>query len=315
MTTLPRVITASSHQPLAPCSSTARSTQASIGVGYHRAVIRISCHGITWGRDGFQQAVAEISQMGFEGFEAFAFVVDDFGFERIDEFKGILQQHGLKLVALYGGGNMHDPTQFETLVASNTRIARFLALNGADRVVLGPGRRRHPKPTPEDLLNMVHCANEIGRRTLDLGVQACIHPHVATALEKIDEIDVVMDRVDPRYVALAADTAHFRKGNPDAKTADVDLFRKYADRIKYVHLKYWDPTLPPETTGQGGTAIVRDFVELGEGQVDLKGCVEILRQASYDGWLTIELDYTRRTPRESVEMSKRYLIDELKLST
>ena len=79
--------------------------------------IRISCHGITWGRDGFDLAVAEISQLGFSGFEAFAFVVDDFGFERIDEFQRTLRDHGLQLVALYGGGAMHDPSRFETLVA------------------------------------------------------------------------------------------------------------------------------------------------------------------------------------------------------
>jgi inosose dehydratase len=203
----------------------------------------------------------------------------------------------------------------EELVARNVRIARFLQLNGADRIVLGPGRRPQPRPTRDHLLNMVHCANEIGRRTLELGVQACIHPHVATALEKVDEIDLVMERVDPRFVALAADTAHFRKGNPELPTAEVDLFRKYADRIEYVHLKDWDPTLPPETTGQGGTAIIRDFVELGQGRVDLKGCVDLLRRGGYDGWLTIELDYTRRTPLESVRMSKEYLEKELRLTT
>jgi inosose dehydratase len=276
--------------------------------------IRISCHGITWGRDGFDRAVEEISQLGFEGFEAFAFVVDDFGFDRIDEFKRVLREHGLRLVALYGGGDMHDLSQHEALVARNVRIARFLSLNDADRIVLGPGRRPHGGPTRDHLLNMVHCANEIGRRTLELGVLACIHPHVNTALEKIAEIDLVMDRLDPRFVAMAADTAHFRKGNPEVPTAEVDVFERYADRIKYVHLKDWDPDLPPEVSGAGGTAVIKDFVELGQGKVDLKGCVEILRRRGYNGWLTIELDYTRRTPRESVSMSKDYLVSQLGLS-
>ena len=276
--------------------------------------MRIACHGITWGRDGFDQAVTEISQLGFTGFEAFAFVVDDFGFEGITAFRNVLQEHGLELVALYGGGAMHDPSRFETLVAHNVRIARFLQLNGADRLVLGPGPRPAGGPTRDDLLNTVHCANEIGRRTLELGVQACIHPHINTALEKIPEIDLVMERLDPRYVALAADTAHFRKGNPDVPTAEVDLFARYADRIKYVHLKDWDPTLSPEAHGTGGTAVIRDFVELGQGNVDLAGCVEILRRQGYDGWLTIELDYTRRTPYESVRMSKEYLEKTLGLS-
>lgn len=276
--------------------------------------IRIACHGITWGRDGLLQCVRDLQTLGFRGFEAFAFVADDYGFERLDEFKRLLAEHHLQLVALYGGGAMHDASLFEEVVARNVRLARFLRANGADRLVLGPGRRPPGGPTRDHLLNAVHCMNEIGRRTLEYGVLACVHPHYNTVIERIPEIDFVMERVDPRYVYLAADTAHFRKGNPDVPTADIDLFRKYADRIKYVHLKDWDPTIPPETTGEGGTAVIKDFVELGLGVVHVKECITILREAGYDGWLTIELDYTRRTPFESVRMSKEYLERELGLS-
>ena len=105
-----------------------------------------------------------------------------------------------------------------------------------------------------------------------------------------------------------------KKGNPSVPGAETMLFAKYVDRIKYVHLKDWDPTLPAEATGEGGTAVIRDFVELGEGRVDLRGCIDILRAHGYPGWITIELDYTRRTPYESVAMSKRYLVEELGLS-
>lgn len=274
--------------------------------------IRVACHGITWGRD-LNQCVADLQTLGFHGFEAFAFVVDDYGFDRMSEFQDLLAQHDLQLVALYGGGNMHDPSRHEEIVAHNVRLARFLQANGANRLVLGPGRRPANGPSRDELLTMVHCMNEIGRRTLEYGVQACVHPHVNTALEKLAEIDLVMDRVDPRYVALAADTAHLRKGNPDAPTAEIDTFRKYANRIKYVHLKDWDPSIPPTYTGQGGTAVLRDFVELGLGVVDLKGAIEVLRQSGFSGWLTIELDYTTRTPFESVGMSKDYLVDQLGL--
>ena len=276
--------------------------------------MRVACHGITWGRAPFNDVLAEISELGFEGFESFASVMDDFGFDRIEDFKERLAAHRLRLVALYGGGAMHDSSLFEVVVANNARIARFLALNGANRLVLGPGRRPPAGPTRDDLLNMVHCANEIGRQTSELGIQACIHPHVNTVLERLDEIDFVMDRVDPRFVAMAADTAHFRKGNPTHETAEVDVFRRYAPRIKYVHLKDWDPRLPAESAEGGGTAIIRDFVELGEGVVHLRECIDILRVEGYDGWLTIELDYTRRTPRESVLMSRDYLQRELKLT-
>ena len=255
----------------------------------------------------------DLRTLGFRGFEAFAFVADDFGMSRLEGFKALLAEYQLELIALYGGGNMHDPARFEELVGFNTRIARFLAANGAHRLVLGPGQRPADGPTRDDLLTQVHCMNEIGRRSLEYGVQACVHPHVNTTVEKLDEIDFVMDRVDPRYVALAADTAHLRKGNPDVPTAEVDVFRRYADRIKYVHLKDWDPRLPPVVTGDGGTAIIRDFVELGVGIVNLKGAIDVLRSTGYDGWLTIELDYTSKTPFEAVSMSKEYLVNELHL--
>jgi inosose dehydratase len=276
--------------------------------------IRVSCHGITWGRHGLESAIRDLRVLGFRGFEAFAFVADDYGFARMAEFKELLASNNLELIALYGGGNMHDPARFEELVAFNVRIARFLAANGAPRLVLGPGQRPAGGPTRDDLLNQVHCMNEIGRRTLEYGVLACVHPHVNTTIEKLAEIDFVMDRVDPRYVALAADTAHLRKGNPDVPTAEVDVFRRYADRIKYVHLKDWDPTRPPVVSGDGATAVIRDFVELGVGIVDLKGAIGILRETGYDGWLTIELDYTDKTPFEAVSMSKDYLVDELHLT-
>ncbi len=275
--------------------------------------IRVSCHGITWGRNGLEQAVKDLQSLGFHGFEAFAFVVDDYGFDRMAEFKDLLAAHDLNLVALYGGGNLHDASLHDELVERNVRLARFLAANGANRLVLGPGRRPAGGPSRDQLLNQVQCANEIGRRSLEYGVLVCVHPHINTAIEKLDEIDLVMDRVDPRYVAMAADTAHLRKGNPEAPTAEIDVFRRYADRIKYVHLKDWDPRVAPVATGDGGTAIIRDFVELGRGIVDLKGSIGILRESGYDGWLTIELDYTTRTPYESVAMSKDYLVDELKL--
>ncbi len=276
--------------------------------------MRIACHGITWGQEHFLTAIDEASALGFHGFETFASVMDDYQGERQAVFNTLLTERGLQLVALYGGGNMHVASERDSVIARNLSIARFLSANGADRLVLGPGRRGPEAPTAAELDTLISCAAEIGRVTAEVGVLACLHPHINTVVEKIAEIDYVFDRLDPALVQVAADTAHFAKGNPDVPGAETMLFDSYADRIKYVHLKDWDPTLPAEAIGEGGTAIIRDFVELGQGQVDLGGCIAILRAHDYRGWITIELDYTRRTPFESVAMSKDYLIRELGLT-
>lgn len=268
--------------------------------------MRIACHTITWGESQLELALKEIHELGFGAFETFASIVNQY--ERsAAQFKNQLDQYGLRLISLYGGGDMHRAEVTSDVIDHNIRIARFLQEIGADRMVLGPARRSGEGPTSKELKQLATTANEIGKRTLELGVLSCIHPHVYTVLESTSEIDEVMAQIDTQVVGLAADTAHFAKGNSDVPDAELSLFKRYADSIKYVHLKDWDPSLPPEFDGDSLTPVIRDFTELGQGEVNLAGCIDILREANYDGWLTIELDYTRKTPMESVRLSKEYL--------
>jgi inosose dehydratase len=274
--------------------------------------MRVACHTITWGEPQLDLALEEISALGFSAFETFASVVDQYE-SQIDTFKSKLDHHGLRLISLYGGGDLHLADRAQDVIERNVRIAEFLSANGADRMVLGPARRSAEAPSTQELAQFAKTANEIGKRTLELGVLSCIHPHVYTVLESINEIDEVMGQIDPEVVGLAADTAHFAKGNIEVPDAEIQLFNRYVDNIKYVHLKDWDRNLPPEFDENSLTPVIRDFTELGQGEVDLAGCVQILRDAQYDGWLTIELDYTRRTPVESVRLSKDFLEQSLGL--
>jgi inosose dehydratase len=274
--------------------------------------VRIACHTITWGEPNLELALEEIHNLGFHAFETFASVAGVYE-NRHREFRELLERTELSLISLYGGGNMHIAAEQASVVDRNVEIAGFLAEFGANRMVLGPARRGEYAPTADDLRQLVTTAHEIGQRTLEFGVLACLHPHVYTVVESIDEIDFVMELLDPQIVGLAADTAHFAKGNSDLPGAEVTLFERYAERIKYVHLKDWDPSLPPEFDAHSLTPIIRDFTELGQGQVDLAACIDILRRHNYDGWLTIELDYTSKTPQESVEISKNHLVEVLGL--
>ena len=271
--------------------------------------IRLAVHAITWGGDGLHQAVDDISSLGFRGIETFDRVVQTYE-GREAEFDELLSSHGLRLVSLYGGGNMHIPAQRDEVVARNERLARFLSERGATPLTLGPGRRSEGGTTSEELREMATTMNEIGRRTQEYGVLACLHPHWGTTIQNRDEIDRIFDLVDPRYVAMNADPAHMAKAGYDP----VEVFRTYSSIIKYAHFKdYLKPEQEKQAIGTGGTAIIPDFVEFGVGTIDLAGLIEVLKTADYDGWLTVELDQSTRGPLESLRMNKEYLENSLGL--
>jgi inosose dehydratase len=284
------------------------------------ANIRIACHAITWGRDGLEQCIEDITELGFRGIETFAFVVDDYA-GREQQFRDMLAAKRLQLVCLYGGGALIDPAIAQEEIEKNLRFARFLQACGADRLTLGGGTRRPEGNTPDDYRQMARTMEEIGRRTLDMGILSCYHPHYGTAVQNRDEITTIFELCDPRYVFMTADPAHMAKAGYDP----VEVFRTYRDRIKYVHMKDYKPLTPAQETeqqrqrtarqsgAQAATAIITDFVELGEGIIDIPALFRVLEEAGYDGWVTLELDRSTRTPRISTEMNKRYIEEKLGL--
>lgn len=268
--------------------------------------IRFACHAITWGRDGLEACLADLTDLSFRGIETFGFVADDFA-GREAAFQTLLASHGLRLVSLYGGGQMDDLAQRADVVERNLALARFLAANGAVPLTLGPGRRKPEGPSQDDLKAMAETMNEIGRRTQgEFGVLACCHPHWGTTIQERDEITRIFDLVDPRYVFMTADPAHMAKAGYDP----VEVFRAYSGIIKYVHIKDFRPLSPDEQAqieGSGGTAVIPDFVELGLGVIDLPALIQALKDADYDGWVTVELDRSTRGARTSLEMNKAYI--------
>jgi inosose dehydratase len=89
-------------------------------------------------------------------------------------------------------------------------------------------------------------------------------------------------------INLCPDTAHIALGGTD----NLKVIDTFFDRINYVHLK--------DLSDEG-------FVELGEGSVPLDKIMNLLKQKGYNGWLTVELDASEKTPLESAEISRAYL--------
>lgn len=270
----------------------------------------ISCHLITWG-DDLETGMREAASLGFQACETFTHLALAYE-DRVDEFKERLATNGLVLSALYGGGRFSDPTKTDEVVAYNTRVARFLTALGVDRIVFGPRGPRVGKTSREGIAQMIRTIDEAARRTAELGVLACVHPHLGTELQDQDEVEAVLEGTDPRYVHFCPDTAHLARAGMDVAA----MIRDYGPRIRYLHLKDLTPDEPDPTVFDlsSGTGALPIFCELGLGTIDFAPLMAAVREVGYDGWLTVEIDRSTSTPCNSLRQCRDFIRDELGLA-
>ncbi len=201
-------------------------------------------------------------------------------------------QFNLKLASMYCSGQFIDPALVDAEIQAILVAARFVRSAGCRHLVIGGGMNSRGRYEDDDYARLVTALHTIGRGCRDFGITACYHPHSGTMVETAAQLERFCAETDPSLIALAPDVAHLVRGGADP----VETIRRYSDRIQYVHLKD-----------------IKDdeFVELGEGTVDLPGVVATLKDIGFSGWAVVELDDTTRTPLESAAISYRYLRDRL----
>jgi inosose dehydratase len=270
---------------------------------------RISCHLITWGED-LDTGLREASSLGYTACETFthmAMVYED----NPQQLGELLDRHGMRLSALYGGGRFTDPAQRDQVIDYNARVARLIAANGGDRIVFGPAGPREPEGTSVEALRVAAgTITAAAAACAELGVIACVHPHLWTEIQDRDELDVIMELTDPSLVKLAPDTAHLTRAGMDV----AEVLRTYGDRVEYLHLK----DLTPEDASidvfpvlSSGTEALPIFCELGLGVIDFDPIVDALEAIGYTGWLTVEIDQSTSTPLQSLRVCREFVEERL----
>lgn len=253
---------------------------------------------ITWGGND-EQAIEEISAVGFPGIQLRAGVLSRFG-DRPGELRDLLARHRLTFVALSSGNVSIDPTLESRMIDEHVSHARFLRDAGGLYLQLIDERPKGREVASGDHERLGRLMTEIGKRTAELGIPIAYHPHMGSIGEKPADIERILAASDPRYVHLLLDVAHYREGGGDPVVA----IRQHADRLLFLHIK---------DLRQGSAAgAPYQFVELGRGSVDLPAVFAALRDKRFNGWAVVELDAVPDkggTPRASAELSKRYLED------
>lgn len=253
---------------------------------------------ITWGGDD-ERAIEDISALGFPGIQLRANVLARFGKDPA-ALRDSLAAHKLTFVALSSGNVSIDPAREAQVIQEHVDHARFLRDAGGLYLQLIDEKPRGRAVEAADYARLGRVLTEIGKRTADLGIPAAYHHHAGSMGEKPGEIRQVLDAADPRYVRLLLDIAHYQVGGGDP----VKAVHEFADRLLFLHIK--DVRIP----APGKPSPSFEFVELGQGQVDLPGVFKALREVKFSGWGIVELDSVpehARTPKESALMSKEYL--------
>jgi inosose dehydratase len=262
--------------------------------------IKFGYAAITWeGND--VQAMKDISDLSFPGIQLRSNVLKEYE-AKPEALKALLNQYKLELVAFSSGGvNIASGTEADE-IAKHVRNAKFVrALNGHYLQVTDSARPKDRKPEPADFKRLSRVLTEIGKRTADLGLPLGYHNHMGSLGEAPDEVDRIMAAVDPRYVKLELDIAHYKQGGGDPAKA----IRQYRDRLLFLHIKDVESLASAEPAARKYR-----FVELGRGNVNLPEVFAALDEVKFEGWAVVELDSVpdkSRTPKESAQISKEYL--------
>lgn len=244
----------------------------------------------------FEQALKEISDIGYEGVENFSFIADEY-LDNPSEFKELLNKYGLEFVNLYNYFSNDQKADME----KTEKYCRFLNAVGTKQmniqaIMWFDGTF---KPTNyKEISEYCKRSDEMGAMCKEYGIELLMHPHLNTCILQDNEIEYFLEHTNPEYVGLCLDTGHM----PPAKEDPVKLFDKYHERLGYVHFKDAAADIYNKEPWP-----LKHFRELGYGVVDFMGVYDTLVKHGYDGVICVELDRPRVCNYDSAKVSREYL--------
>jgi len=249
---------------------------------------------ITWsGQD--EQAIKDIASLGFKGIQLRANTFAKYG-ENPAALKSLIDQAGLDLCMFSSGSVEIDPAKVDASIAQHVKHANFVkALGGTSIQLTNSLRKKGVKPEEKDLIRLAEVMNEIGAKTKEIGIQATYHNHMDQFGETPEEVELLVNHMDPSKIKLLLDVAHYFQGGGNPAEAVL----KYKKVIHAMHVKDVRQTEPRYR-----------FVELGQGKVNLEEVFANLDKIKFKGFAIVELDAVPdagKTPLSCAETSKEFL--------
>lgn len=261
---------------------------------------RMGYSAITWGGKD-EQSIEELAELGYKGIQLRANTYAKYK-DNPAEIKALLDAKGLSLVMFSSGNVEIDPAKKEANAAMHLNHARFVkALGGTSIQLTNSLRKNNVPPTADELARLAAAMNEIGTLTKEIGIQATYHNHMNQYGETPEEVDALVQAMNPNYLRLLLDVAHYHQGG--GKPAEAVI--KYKKVLHSLHIKDVECPIKGDSNPKS-----YKFVELGQGNVDLVGVFAALDKIKFGGWTIVELDGVpdkAKTPKQCAQISKDFL--------
>jgi len=153
--------------------------------------------------------------------------------------------------------------------------------------------------------------NKLGKVAKDMGIALTFHHHMGTVVQTAAEIDRLMENTDPELFSLLFDSGHLAYCGEDY----MAVLKKYAKRIKHVHLKDIRPDVISKVKEEKLSFLqgvrLGTFTVPGDGAIDFAPIFDVLAETGYEGYVLVEAeqDPAIANPFEYALKARKYIAE------
>ncbi len=265
--------------------------------------VSIGVNPIIWSNDDLPHLGAEISletcladaaAAGYAGIELGGKFPRD-----PERLAPLLESHGLALVSGWYGAHLllRDAREeaaelqghLDLLKRMGCKVLVFAEVTSCTQAEFDIGLSRRPRMKRSEWALFADRVGELARMTADQGVKLAYHHHVGTVVQSAADIEMLLETT-PDDLWLLLDTGHALYAGADPAAVAQD----HGGRIAHVHCKDVRRAILDRCLNNDSSfpAAVLDgvFTVPGDGCVDFKAVLSVLRRTAYEGWLVVEAE-------------------------
>ncbi|MHB1517168.1 MAG: sugar phosphate isomerase/epimerase family protein [Acidimicrobiales bacterium] len=263
--------------------------------------MRIGCNTVAFRRHPVEFALEQVAAAGYDYVEVEANLswcphVDPWQDDPA-AFAEMVAGYGFRGVSALG--SHRELITDDQSVADLVQALRWSSEAGIPIVVTGEGRLPPGMALPTALGILAERLSILVGAARQYGVRIAIEDHGSISLGSLEGLPRILDLVDSEWLVVNFDTANIHRGDyvgtdrsgygwkldTACSYDEVELLRRVLARVAHLHVK---------------DVVGRDAVILGQGEVNLDGCIDLLREASFDGILSYETEGNEDAERAAV---------------